>query len=493
MFDSPYDSLANYTNLNAGDPRQLSHKMEVLFKMIERHHAEIGHDFVAGDAPCVALQDEMKDYLKKMNEVEKLPLHFRIRVMDLFQQHYASYFDSDYVDLALESYHIATQLIVPHLQELNQQFHMALLEVSIASLTLSIRDLRQRFKKHRAVCKKNLTIIYALTDQIFQVITHLEAENKERIEVFKTCLCWHEFFLRMDFFSKDEDEQDQVIAVLARYIDQVHVSFYESGEMLPQQLDSDVHKLYLQVFPAYPELLPQLAMKFEKQETQIDVIILDLTKFFDCICIATMDKGSETTIQRGCELIRRTLLSRMRKDVRRGSSDSDVILDVSISKAFIHKLFSEVKHVHTEELPDTWSVIDYSRSGVSLKSTTHTKRLEKLTIGHLVGLRWIGGLKDMGYQLGFVRWYKHTDTEDMIGIEFFKRAYYMKPALRKNNKRTIMLQEKKDSHVVWLPHANVVVGDKLSLQQRDGMKKVQIKEVLSAGDNYSRVHIMDSE
>ncbi|MDQ6961937.1 MAG: hypothetical protein Q9M28_05340 [Mariprofundaceae bacterium] len=491
MFNSSYNSLANYTLLDAGDARQLSHKLEVLFKVIERHYLEIGHDFLENDERSIALQEEMKSYVKKMNEIKALPLSFRLRVMDQFQQHYASFFDSEYVDLALKSYEIASKLILSRLHE--PDFRMALLEVSISTLMLSTRHLLYRLKHHQAVGAEHLSIAYDLVGQVFQILTYLEDEDKARVNEFKTCLCWYEFLLRMDFFSKDDTEQDQVIKVLDQYIEDVKVTFYEAGDVLPQQLDHDVHRLYLQVFPAYPELLPQLAMKFEKQETQVDVIVLELTSFFDCICMAATHKETNVEIQRGCELIRRTLLSRMRKDTRRASSDSDVILDVNIGKAFMNKLFSEVKHVHTGELPDTWSVLDYSRSGASLKSTTHTKRLEKLTIGHLVGLRWIGGLKDMGYQLGFVRWYKHSESEDMIGIEFFKLAYYMKTALRANKKKTIVLQERNDSHVVWLPHANVVVGEKFLLRRRDGTQKVSVKEVLSSGDNYSRVHMIASE
>ena len=491
MFDSHYDSLAHCTGLDAGDPRKLSNKIEVLFKMTERHLSEVDGCFV-DNKQCQALREEMKDYLRKINEVESLPLHFRIRVMDIFQQHYASFFDSEYVTLALKSYQIASRLMVQKLFETGNEFHLALMEITIASLTMSIRDLRTKFKKYQTIDRQNPRIVYELVDHVFQSLTLLANVNSERVQVFKTCLCWYEFLLRMDFFSKDGKEQDQVIAVLNKYIHRVDVSFFESGDVLPQQLDSDIHKLYLQVFPSYPDLLPQLVMKFESHETQVDTIVLDLTNFFDRICMMVNKHGVSQHERRGCEMIRKTLLSRMRKEVRRESPDTDVILDNSITKAFVNKLFSEIKHVHTEELPDTWAVTDYSRSGVSLKSTAHTKRLNKVTIGHLVGLRWIGSLKGMGYQLGFVRWYKHTGQEEMIGIEFFKIGYYMKPGWA-DETRTIVLQEKKDPHVIWLPHVHASIGDTLLLQSREGDQTVYIKDKLLVGDNYTRVRIVSEE
>ncbi|MDQ6962730.1 MAG: hypothetical protein Q9M28_09435 [Mariprofundaceae bacterium] len=481
---SDINSLASEHNadIDIGNTHALSSRIRIQFDIIQRELKLLPKLFDNTRKDCWKMREEIKKYLSMLNHQQDLPLYFRLEVMDFFQKYYASYFDSEYIIVALKSYQITIEL----LNSEGMTYRLDILRIAIAAITITILDLKIHRQQYQPIEKKKGMLLYSVLHHVFPFIDFLDDKHAKDLELLGQKVCQYVLLQRMDFFSKDLNEQKLIVEKLNQYSGRISSHFYTKGEML--YLPTDQLHSYLAIYPQYPSTFTKVITKFKHETSQNNMILLDLNLFLDQIIHLSKDSPRQDE-RNTCKLIRDSLLRFSRTSPRQiTEKDVNVFLDLDATTAFQNRrLFKRgCDHDTNKRLNANWQIIDYSKTGLSLKNKSQ-QHFDVFQKGLLVGVQWTEELSllDTKYQLGFLRWYKTKGDEEQIGIEFFKKAYMIRFAVFHADE-SVVIQEKTNPNILWVPSPYMHLDDSVHIYENKNIYSYRIEQILETGLNFSR-------
>lgn len=491
------DALHFESELYVGDEKllednKLRQAFKALMKRVEKARA----------VEIELLQGDILNYVEYLNHIKNLPLDFRMHTLKSL--HEVRFLNDDIISAMFVSYRLSAELIVREVGLVKRSLATIVI-LAIDALNLSILKLKRVLTVHHAPEAEDIRCVFYVTRLAMRALPKLEPKAGEYSKKLLLTLTWHELIRRLDFFSKERKTQFVLIQELERYIDNIQPALYFKGSVLPKL----GHKhFFLQVFPDQSDHLSEVVTEFKEAVAQREMLLFSLHDFLDAVtdkkrqAKLSLHRQKETAFRKreqlqdvilGADMILKSLLVRLRHGMRREVQNTQVILqlDAALAMAQSRKSYHQDHHMNSvkeEELPNTWDVLNYSVRGARLCSREASVLPAELTLGALVGMRWVGDVS--GQVLGFVRWYKFQDNRYYVGIEFLGLACQLRRAVTMQ-KKWIVLQEASKQGDVWFPDYWVEEGMAF-IMPIDGQQSIHcyVDKVLQRGVNYSRCKVV---
>ncbi|MDQ6969470.1 MAG: hypothetical protein Q9M16_03050 [Mariprofundus sp.] len=537
--------------LNLGRAELLSDALTLPFTDID---SRLGH-YVLGATTDEKrqLRRSMKNYLGRLNANPHIPLKFRLKVLNRFEQE-LDLFDADMTAAVLNAHKIGVAL-VQEAARLDQKYFPHLVDMISHAIELAIKLLRIDLEHYRPPAIIVTRQFFELAKLGLEISTQLDPAHADKTARLQQAVCKHEFLRRLDFFKHDQAHQQMIWHELQYHIKAIQACFYRKGQHI-----ASANRITLFINLNRPHENGQLIQPSKQQQAAFDCIAMPLDAFIARLgkgirsvkqvlddqqqqhkALHTEDALNSTMI--GGIAILLALKSEKRHQARQSQKNIKVQLLENLCSSII-KAFPTPQDNNTDadnDVPASWTVVDITADGMCLerihsatqrpqpgseKSGEQSDRQSAGQIGELlgkmVGLHWSFAATDdsntppsaqqsetIPARLGFIRWVKeHKSGEQRIGIAFFQprpaqqQAFILAKAIvlggnqGLQQKRTwpILIKPQKTSHIAIFPDRNIYKNMSFMVLQDDHHHQpFKVRQIMIAGANYTRCEIIPAK
>ncbi len=537
--------------LNLGRAELLSDALTLPFTDID---SRLGH-YVLGATTDEKrqLRRSMKNYLGRLNANPHIPLKFRLKVLNRFEQE-LDLFDADMTAAVLNAHKIGVAL-VQEAARLDQKYFPHLVDMISHAIELAIKLLRIDLEHYRPPAIIVTRQFFELAKLGLEISTQLDPAHADKTARLQQAICKHEFLRRLDFFKHDQARQQMIWHELQYHIKAIQACFYRQGQDMPHD-----NRISLLINLNRPHENGQVIQQTNQQQAAFDCIAMPLDAFIARLgkgirsvkqvlgdqqqqhkALHTEDALNSTMI--GGTAILLALKSEKRHQARQSQNNIKVQLLEDLCSSMI-KAFSTPQDKNTDAGNDvgaTWTVVDITADGMCLErmhsTTQRAQPGEQLSrepdrqsggkigeqLGKMVGLHWrFAAIDDSNTppsaqqskiipaRLGFIRWVKeHKSGEQRIGIAFFqprpaqqRQAFILAKAIvlggnkDLQEKRTwpILIKPHKSSHIAIFPDRNIYKNMSFMVLQDDQHNQhFKVQQIMIAGANYTRCEIIPAK
>ena len=409
--------------LQLGQAELLTDALTLPFSNIENRLAQ----FVisSSNEESEQLRRSMKQYLGRLNSNPLIPLQFRMKVLNRFEQQ-LDLFDGDMTAAVLNSHKIAVEMVQKAARS-NDSYYPILVDMLSNSIELALKLLQISLEKYQAPAIIATRQFFELARLGLGVAAALDHQHQIKVKRLHVAICKFELLRLLDFYGKTIEEQSQTWKELQFHIDCLQAYLCRSSEPhqtfngsrflvsnlnrpndaakvlteLPDQLDYDcilipVDTLISRISLAVEHIQGLLSSKERQKDLYTEEAML-------------------TTLVGGTAILN-ALKSGKRESNRRDVPETHISIEWNPGKA-LSLLDSDVDNRRPDNRTNQWLVINSNRKGACIERLS-SNSLEGY-VGCLIGLHWLP--ESELPRLAFIRWAKEVKSgEQRLGIEFLQ-------------------------------------------------------------------------
>ncbi len=511
-FELDTDLRLHPSKLELGKAELLTDALTLPLKDIEKRLAQ----YVAGTSKADGemLRRSMKNYLARLNANPLIPLNFRLKVLNRFEQE-LELFDGEMTAAVLNAHKIGIEMVQKEARA-NQALLPVLADMVANAIELAVRLLRISLEEYRAPAVIATRQVFDLARLGLSVVPVLDEKSLSQRERVQKAVANHEFLRMMDLFGKSREEQRMCWEELQHHVGVLHPVFVRKGGKLPDVGDSTL----MLTNTARPNDPPKVVDRLPDALIS-DVIVIPLDAFIERLVTAVnrvesvlqsqelqkmdlhTEKSLHTTITGGNALLD-ALRERQREAQREEVAGTRVIIESDAAKAMVEShaalVMSDYEYAPSHAMSDqAWSVVNISEHGAGLERVSDAPL--GFEVGSLIGISWIPHQGEP--MLGVVRWIKEPKPgEQRMGVKFLRgRMKLFKAGLvgggdELTEKRTwpvLVSPGSKGVHLAVFPDARIFNKMAFVLLHDGERLHYKVRRVRKQGPNYSICEIVPAE
>ncbi|GAV20382.1 hypothetical protein MMIC_P1347 [Mariprofundus micogutta] len=376
------------------------------------------------------LRKGMKHYLGRLNSNPLIPLQFRLKVLNRFEQE-LDLFDADMTAAVLNSHKIAVEMVQKAARDKNS-YYPILVDMLSSAMELALKLLLISLEKYQAASIIATRQFFELAKLALAVSSTLNNQFPEKNARLNSVICKFELLRLLDFYSKTGNEQKQTWKELQHHIGSLQAGLYRSGEAdIPLNGDR-----FLVTNLNRPNNSAMVLAEVPAP-LQYDCIIIPIDKLISRLSMAVehirsilgnpehqkelYTEEAMTTTLIGGKAILAALAGQKRSGKRSDMPDTQALIEWDCSKA-LSSFASGIDHSQPGSMlnhssPSQWLVINHNAQGACLERLSYKAMTGY--VGSLIGFHCL--TDDEKPRLGFVRWAKEIKTgEQRLGIAFLQ-------------------------------------------------------------------------
>jgi len=432
-FELDTDLRLHPQKLELGKAELLTDALTLPFTNIEKRL----NQYIAGSSSDekVLLQKNIKSYLAKLNSNPMIPLHYRLKVLGRFEQE-LELFDAEMTAAVLNAHKIGVDLVRKAAQS-EPSYYRILVDMVSNALELAVKMLRIGLEKYQSPAVLTTRQAFDLMRLGLSVIPALSTKDISEKQRLFQAVSNHEMMRMLDFYSKTPHEQQITWQELQHHTNILEPFFLRKTDK-PEKISGET---FIITYCSRPND-PAKVISSLPAEMNSDTIIIVADQFVDRLITAlgrvetvlknpalqrndlhTEEALNATII--GGNAILNTLRSRDRNADRKTYAGTRLVIEWDAAKALKEantaQILDEYEFAPSDHaIPETWSIVDISRSGVGLE------RLDDNTptaaVSSIVGMSWLPHNNEP--LLGIISWIKEVKLgEQRMGIHFFENDF----------------------------------------------------------------------
>jgi len=451
------------------------------------------------------LQSDMKAYLSLLNASPMIPLKFRLKVLNHFENE-LDLFDDQLAATLLDAYKIAAKMLQ---QAANRDpgYYPALIDVAVNAIEIAIHLFRLSLEIYQSPSILVIRRIFSLERLGLNALQAMPEGSEEARAHIQHLVSWYELLKALDFFGKSPSEQKIIWQLLQKDAGELQPRFYQYQDAPPSRLPGKVFLLSNLSRPDQAPYITRLPKKFPG-----DVILIPMSHFLSHMA----EENKKAKILLRDEDLQRKVMS-TEDELQLTMIGSGLILDdLSIKKRAKRYQYHETRVYVSGDLHrvfagtgdagnmsgytftpfelnsgNTWLIADISKSGAGLMR--HYSSRTEIEIGAMAGLHW--PLHKGEPELGFIRWFREPKPgEQRLGIEFLRGHFRSINAsvagagaivsLKMIPPWPVIAERRLDSLRVFSPEKNIFAGSILNFSNTDHPGPYKVNHIIRTGPNY---------
>jgi len=466
--------------------------------------------YIVGSAGGDKLRKNMQAYLSRLNSNTLIPLHFRLKVLNRFEEQ-LDLFDAEMTAAILNAHKIGIDMVQKEAQE-EPSYYPVLVNMVSHAIELAGRLMRDILGSYQVPAVITIRQVFDLMRLGLVILPELAAESEDERKRFYTSIVRYEVLRNLDFFSKTKEQQLMMMDELEHHVDKLKPHYLAKGAT--RSLEMKGFSLLVTNL-SRPHDTGQV-MPFPPQTVATDYLIVPMDDFIDKLVLSIdraekvlknpvlqskdiqIEKSLATTVVGGNAMLD-ALRTKSRDSERQEYGNAKLSVGWTLLKSMAD---SEEKDEVSGELisgeedlsllagKGAWTVMNISKQGQAIERLSDDDL--PLGVGSLVGLHWLPHRGEP--QFGFIRWIKFPKLgEQQLGLEFYLQEYVSVPAVmlsvgdtKKNRTWSVLATFEQDGeHTLIFPDITIFKGMVISIvdDKRGGYFKVAT--VQKVGPNYS--------
>lgn len=445
----------------------------------------------------------MKSYLGRLNANPLIPISFRMKVLNRFEQE-LNLFDGEMTAALLNAHKIAIDMVQSEARK-ESRYYAPLVEMIGNAVEMAVKILQLTLEQYRATPVIATRQFFELARLGLEVAAALDAQFKPMARQLITAICRHELLRAIDFFSKTVAQQHMIIRELEYHISLLQAHYCRQSSPLP----ASASNASLLTNMSRPNDPPQLMQKIQGS-LPFDAIIIPVDALIQRLHTAvahieSLHKNRDwqrnqlhteeaiLTTQVGGHAILDALTIRPQRRQRISYPNTHVTFEWNSLKSFLQKAAQQSE---TDRTDQQWRLIDSEDAGICVERLHGDVKLSD-AVGCIVGINWF---PDSGEaKLGFVRWMKQSrNAEQRLGIELFRQPVKVVQAniesgsKAMNAKRSwpLLILPANGSLTAWFPENRVYRNMVFIIRNGDKNIHFKIKKIIESGPNYCKCTVV---
>jgi hypothetical protein len=506
--------------LNLGRAELLTDALTLPFTDIE---SRLSH-YALSSSPDESrrLARSMKSYLGRLNANPHIPLKFRLKVLNRFEQE-LDLFDAEMTAAVLNAHKIGV-LLVQQAARSDSSYYPMLVDMIANAVELAVKLLLMNMARYIAPSVIVTRQFFDLARLGLDVAAAMGERAPSKTARLNKALCNHEMLRKIDLFAHPHTAQQQIWRELQCHVGALTPRFCRSGD----SGDNNAHHFYMLINLNRPND-PGRIMRRLPNQIVWDAIVIPLDPLLERLARAIRSvetvlndpKAQKQTLHTeqalattltGGRAILASLKEEKRNHARGQHGEGGVEIDFKLPDAIVRAFSNRQPLDENGEAFDAqraWSMIDIGPHGACVERI-HSDPLDPLP-DSLVGLRWrfdrqrlktrfVPWKEGMDQEqpdapaLGFIRWAKIVKPgEQRIGITFLEPGYQLAKAVvsagnkRLDDKRTwpVLVRRQQEQSLVIFPDTGVYKQMTFILLMDGQHSHYKITDIPHAGQNYS--------
>jgi len=502
-FELDTDLRLHPQKLELGKAELLTDALTLPFTNIEKRL----NQYIAGSSSDekILLQKSIKSYLAKLNANPMIPLNYRLKVLGRFEQE-LELFDAEMTAAVLNSHKIGVDLVRKAAKN-EPSYYRILVDMVSNALELAVKMLRIGLEKYQSPAVLTTRQAFDLMRLGLSVIPALSTKDVSEKQRLFQAVSNHEMMRMLDFYSKTPHEQQVTWQELQHHTNILEPYFLRKTDKL-EKISGETFIITCCSRPNDPaKVTSSLPDKMNS-----DLIIMVADQFIDRL-ITALDRVETVlknpALQRndlhteealngtiiGGNAILNTLRSRDRNADRKTYAGTRLVIEWDAAKALKEANTAQVLDEYEfapsdHSIPDTWSIVNISRSGVGLE------RLDDNTpttvVSSLIGMSWIPHNNEP--LLGIISWLKEVKLgEQRMGIHFFEQGFKLYQGMimggaaddaSLSRSWPVLVKPGKRHHTAVFPDCRIFKNMAFTLRQGGKGAYFKVIEISKTGANY---------
>ncbi|NWF35692.1 hypothetical protein [Mariprofundus sp. KV] len=457
----------------------------------------------SSEAERKQLTANMKSYLGRLNANPLIPISFRMKVLNRFEQE-LNLFDGEMTAAVLNAHKIAIDLVQSEARK-ESRYYAPLVEMIGNAVELAVKILQLTLEQYRATPVIATRQFFELARLGLDVAAALDEQLKPKARQLITAICRHELLRAIDFFSKTVAQQHMIARELEYHINQLQAHYCRQQSQLPVSAGKACLLTNMSRPNDPPTLMQAIqgSLPFDAIIIPVDVLIQRLHRAVAHIESLHENRDRQRnelhteeamlTTQVGGHAILDALTTHPQRRQRISSPNTHVIFEWNSLRSFLQKAAQQSEADQTDQ---QWHLIDSTDVGICVERLNGDEQRSD-AVGSMVGISWF---PDSGQpKLGFVRWMKQSRSgEQRLGIELYRQPVKMVQASIEsgsnamNAKRSwpLLILPAKGSLTAWFPENRVYRNMVFVIRNGDESIHFKIKEIVESGPNYCRCTVV---
>lgn len=466
-----------------------------------------------------ALVRSMKGYLGRLNANPHIPLSFRLKVLNRFEQE-LDLFDVEMTAAVLNAHKVGV-LLVQQAARKDCDYYPMLIDMVANAMELATRLLRMNLAQYRSPVVIVTRQFFDLARLGLGVAALMGEQAPSKRERLYRAVSNHELLRKLDMFSHDESRQQQIWQELQYHVGALKPRLMHAGETIDgkvmEHADASIWMLINLNRPNDPGRMltePPDTIDYDSIVIAMDALIERVKKAVFGVEAIMADRAAqrkslhteqalEHTLAGGRALLAALHEGRRSTD-RKHEHGAGLMLNSNAAQSLTLASQRSGDPVSEEEPADTprWTLIDSSAGGICLECMESNQ--SDLQPGTLVGLRWQMGEQglrsDYARQpgsmpaLAWVRWVRVERAGDQrIGLSFIEPGYKQAKAVviganqEMDQKRTwpVLVRPGEREHEILFPDTGIYRQMTFMLLQGRQQAHFRISEIIRSGSNYT--------
>jgi len=510
-FELDTDLRLHAQKLDLGKAELLTDALTLPFTDIENRLKQ--YIVGASAAETEFLRKSMKNYLARLNSNPLIPLHFRLKVLNRFEEE-LELFDAEMTAAVLNAHKIGVEMVQKAARS-QPSYYQVLVDMVASAIELAVRLLRHALEQYMSPSVLATRQVFELAKLGLSVVPALKQDSeKEKLRLFKA-ISNHEILRSLDFYGKSKEKQKMVWMELQHHVGILRPRLCRKDDKAPEFEEQTLLVTSL----ARPNDAAKVMDKLPNPLLN-DCIVIPLDEYVDRLIVAInrvervlqspdlqkndlhTEQSLWTTIIGGNAMLD-GMRNKERQAQRRDTTGTRVILNWDIGKSF-HEynatlVMSEYEYAPSEATSSkAWSITNLSNQGVGLERVEGEPL--PMGVGSMVGISWIPHRGEP--MLGFVRWIKQPKSgEQRMGIEFFSETYRLvRGALVGGSEEgtrmrswPLLIKPGKEFHFVLFPDPKVYRNMAFVISADGKSAHLKVKEIIHSGQNYSLCKVIRAQ
>jgi len=451
------------------------------------------------------LRFDIKAYLSLLNASPMIPLKFRLKVLNRFENE-LDLFDDQLAAALLNAYQIAAEMLQQAASR-EPGYYPVLIDVAANAIEMAIRLFRLSLETYQSPSILVIRRIFSLERLGLGALQVMPEGSEEAHTHLQHLVARYELLRALDFFGKSSSEQKIIWQLLQKDDGEFQPRFYRHQDAPPSRLPD---KLFLLSNLSRPDQAPYITHLPEKFPG--DAILIPVSRFLSHLAaenkkakILLRDEELQKKVMRTEDELRLTMTGsglvlndlRIKERAKRYQyHETRVYIDSNLQRVLagsndsvtLDKYASTPFELNTG---DTWLIADISKTGLGL--TRHSSSHVDIEVGAMTGLKWPHHKGEP--ELGFIRWFREPrPDEQRLGIEFLQGAFHSIKAsltgagsivsLKMIPPWPVIAERRLDSLRVFSPEKNISTGKILNFSDTDHPGPYKVRHIIRTGPNY---------
>ncbi|NWF39716.1 hypothetical protein F3F96_11270 [Mariprofundus sp. NF] len=452
------------------------------------------------------LTANMKSYLGRLNANPLIPISFRLKVLNRFEQE-LNLFDGEMTAAVLNAHKIAIDMVQSEARK-ESRYYAPLVEMVGNSVELAVKILQLTLEQYRATPVIATRQFFELARLGLDVAASLDEQLKPKAQLLITAICRHELLRAIDFFSKTVEQQHMITREMEYHINKLQAHYCPQQTQLPASAGITCLLTNMSRPNDPPKFMQEIhgSLPFDALIIPVDSLIQRLNTAVTHIDSLHENRDQQRnelhteeamlTTQIGGHAMLDALTTHPQRQQRSNCPNTHVIFEWASTKSFLATVQNRPQQSDTNSSDLQWRLIDSETSGICVERLNSDEKLTDV-VGSLVGISWFPDSDQP--KIGFVRWIKLSRSgEQRLGIELFRipvkvvQASIESGSEAMNAKRSwpLLIAPDQGSLTAWFPENRVYRNMVFAIRNGDENIHFKIREIMESGPNYCKCTIV---